>query len=887
MGAAMIYRGGGLLATAVLMLAMAVGSGSASAADFHDFGFESVSAEESTSVAGVHPDVTVAFTLKNSETEPSSGIAVSAGRLEDLSTSLPPGLVANPNNVAACSTGQFVTEFGNCPADSQVGLIKIQVTGNPTVYFEPLYNLEPPNGSAVARLGFWSFVFPTFIDVKVRTASDYGITATLHNAPSQQALVKSTAVLWGNPADPIHDEQRLTPFEAIFCQTACSAPEGKRPSGLSPLPFMTNPTACEEQAVGFAATTYQLPGQVFEASAPLPPITGCENVEFGPELKVEPASHTAGEPTGLSTVLRIPQTNAPNVPANSAVRAAKITLPEGMTINAAAADGLEGCSPQQVALGKEIEASCPRLSKLGTATFVSPALPEPINGSIYQRAPEPGHLFRIWLVADEFGMHLKLPGEITANKESGRLTATFNDLPQLPVEEIALDFKDGARAPLKNPDVCGSYVTEFELTSWSRTPPVGGGTQMKIDQGCNGGGFNPDLEAGVTGPVAGAYSPLVVNLTRPDGDQNVSSFEVELPPGLLAKLKGVQVCPDDVAATGACPGGAQIGHVNIASGAGPEPLWVPQPGKAPAPVYLAGAYKGAPYSVVTKVPAQAGPFDLGTVAVRAALNVDPDTARATVETDPLPQILEGVPVLYRIVHAEVDRDEFTIAPTNCRAMKVDSTVTSVSGAVSHPTDRFQIGECAALRFGPKLRLRLIGGTDRGAYPALTATLKTGRNEANLRKISVALPHSEYLAQEHIKTICTRVQFEANVCPKGSIYGYAKAVTPLLAKPLKGPVYLRSSKHKLPDLVVALDGQFDINLVGHIDSVNESIRTTFTSVPDAPVTKFVLRMAGGAKSLLVNSTDICARSHRATVRMDGQNGKLHGIRPSLQPRCGGR
>lgn len=272
---------------------------------------------------------------------------------------------------------------------------------------------------------------------------------------------------------------------------------------------------------------------------------------------------------------------------------------------------------------------------------------------------------------------------------------------------------------------------------------------------------------------------------------------------------------------------------------------------------MAGPYKGAPNSVVTKVPAQAGPFDLGTVAVRAALDVDPDTARASVKTDPLPQILEGVPVLYRTVHAEVNRDKFTIAPTNCRAMKVDSTVTSVGGAVAHPTDRFQVGECAALRFGPKLRLRLKGGTDRGEYPALTATLKTGKNEANIRKVSVALPHSEFLAQEHINTICTRVQFAADKCPKGSIYGYAKAVTPLLAKPLKGPVYLRSSDNKLPDLVAALDGQFDINLVGRIDSVDGGIRTTFPSVPDAPVTKFVLRMKGGAKSLLVNSTDICS------------------------------
>jgi len=871
----------------VLVGVLALAVGPANAADVGDFGIEKLSVEESTTEAGLHPDVTIEFVLNHEEGPLFPGQQVSSGRAEDVSIELPPGLVADPTNFPQCSTGQFKS-FGNCPVASQVGMVKVLLSerGETETVVEPLYNLEPPHEDMVARLGFYAALFPTFIDVSIRN-DDYGVTATVHDASGQSPIISATTTLWGSPADPSHDALRLTPFEALFCQTACLAPEGRRSSGLTPVPFMTNPTACVgPRKVVARATSYALTGVPFTAEAPFPATTGCEKLSFDSSLQVEPTSRQAGAPTGLNAVLRIPQTNSVNLPAPSAMRAAKVVLPEGMTINASGADGLEACSDGQVGLGREVVADCPEASKLGTAVITSPALLEPLRGAIYQRTPAPGNLFRLWLVTDDLGLHLKLPGELHANPATGQLTAEFNETPQLPLEEIQLAFKSGERAPLKNPDACGAYDTKYELAPWSGTPPVTGSSRMTIDLGCDTGGFNPGVSAGVADPVAGAFTSLIVDVTRRDGDDNLGSFDVDLPPGLLAKLKGVPPCSDADAATGACPAGSQIGSLGVATGAGSEPLWLPQSGKEPTGIYLAGPYKGAPNSVVAKVPAQAGPFDLGTVVVRAAIAVDPDTAQVSVKTDPLPQILEGVPVLYRTVHADVNHDNFTIAPTNCKAMTVNSTVASVHGTVAHPSDRFQVGECAALRFKPRLALKLKGGTQRGDYPALTATLETHKNEANIRKISVALPHSEFLAQEHIKTICTRVQFAADECPKGSIYGYAKAVTPLLAEPLSGPVYLRSSSHKLPDLVAALHGQFDVNLSGRIDSVNGGLRTTFTSVPDAPVTKFVLKMKGGKKSLLVNSDDLCESAHRATVKMDGQNGKIHDSKPLLRTRCGG-
>jgi hypothetical protein len=847
-----------------------------------DFGFESASAEETNSSAGMHPDLTTSFVLKHQTVE---GQEKANGRVEDISVSLPPGLVGKAAAFPRCSIGDF-NAFGDCSVASQVGVVKSHPSGFGEL-FGPVFNLEPEGRRGVARFGFYAAFYPILIDVSVRTGSDYGVTATVNDASGQAALISAFTTIWGVPASPIHDSERLTTFESIACGFPCLAPEGKRASGLLPKPLLSNPSACQEQKVDFSATTYQLPGQVFNATAFLPPVTECEDLPFEPTLQIEPTSHEAGAPTGLSAVLRIPESDDVGLPASSAMRAARVTLPEGMTINSAAGDGLEACSPEQVALGREVDAACPDASKLGSARFVSAALPEAIQGSIYQRTPEPGHLFQVWLVTDEFGIHLKLPGEIHADPGTGQLTAEFRETPQLPVEEVALEFRGGARAPLKNPEVCGTYSAAFELTPWSGGPAVSAGTQpMTINQGCDRPGFSPKLEAGVANPVAGSFSPLILDIVRADGEDNLRSFDVTFPQGVLAKLKGVPLCADAATTGGSCSDDSKIGSVAVSAGAGPQPLWIPQPGKAPTGVYLAGPYKGAPYSVVTKVPAQAGPFDLGTVVVRSGIYVDPNTARATVKTDALPQILEGVPVLYRTVHAEIDREGFALAPTNCKQMAVEATVTSAKGAIAHPSDRFQVGECAALKFGPTLKLKLKGGTNRADYPALTATVKTHKDEANIRKVSVALPHSEFLAQEHINTICTRVQFSEDNCPKGSIYGRAQAVTPLLDRPLEGPVYLRSSDNPLPDLVMALRGQIDINLTGRIDSVNGGIRTTFSAVPDAPVTKFVLRMKGGRKSLLVNSTDICETTNRATVKMDGQNGRLSESLPMLRGECSG-
>ena len=287
----------------------------------------------------------------------------------------------------------------------------------------------------------------------------------------------------------------------------------------------------------------------------------------------------------------------------------------------------------------------------------------------------------------------------------------------------------------------------------------------------------------------------------------------------------------------------------------------------------------------------AGPFDLGVQVVRTALYVNPKTAQVTAVSDTIPKILRGVPLRIRDIRVDIDRPDFTLNPTDCSEQLITAKVAGASGASTERTSRFQVAECARLGFAPKLALKLRGGTKRGDYPALTAVLHARPGDANIARTSVALPRSEFLANEHIRTLCTRPRFAADQCPPGAIYGHATAWSPLLDQPLSGPVYLRSSDNLLPDLVPDLRGPahqpIRIELSGRTDSIRGGIRNTFDVLPDAPVSRFVLRMRGGNRGLLVNSRDICRRPYRAKVKMNAQNGRRVSMRPKMQVRCKGK
>jgi hypothetical protein len=860
---------------ALLCVLGALWAVSAAQASPDEFGIESVSASASTLHAGAHPNITTALTL-NPRNRPFPSI-------ENFELDYPPGLVGNPQNFPPCTLSKFYNAFFDpCPTSSQVGIVTVQFEGSSTLR-EPLYVLTS-NEDEIAHLGFIAFVVPFELNIDLRSGSDYGLRVVSKNIATAVEIRGIEATTWGVPADPSHDSERLSPLEALFCEGQCNGPV---PSDQAPVPFNTNPANCEPLRFDFKVTSYQLPGQVFEDSASAGDVTNCGEVPFEPSLELETTNHEAGEPTGVDATLKVPLNEAPTTVNASPLKSTKVLLPEGMVINPPAANGIEGCTAAQASFETSKPASCPNGSKIGSATIVSPDLFRPINGSLYLRDPEPGHLIRFWLVSNELGINLKIPAEAELNQSTGRVAVVFPEAPNLPTEEVVLHFNGGPRAALRNPETCGTFDAHYDLEPWSGNVAVTGVAPINVDKGCATGGFRPKMSAGTVDPTAGRFSPFLFSITRNDGEQNVSSINLGFPQGLTAKLAGVGVCPEAAAPKANCPVSSQVGIARAAVGAGALPLWIPQPGKEPTAVYLAGPYKGAPYSILAKVPAQAGPFDLGTVAVRSAINIDPTTAQVSVASDPLPSILQGIPISYRNIRVETQRPEFTLNPTSCEPQAISATVASTTGASAIASDRFQAAECGSLTFAPRLTLALNGKTNRTGHPALRAVLQMKAGGANLKGVSVALPHSEFLDQSHIGTVCTRVQFAAHSCPAASVYGHATATTPLLDEPLSGPVYLRSSSHTLPDLVLALQGQngIEIDPAARIDSIRGGIRTSFEGVPDVPVSRVVLSMRGGKRGLLVNSKDICAQSGKAVAAFDGQNGKISDMKPTLHVACG--
>ncbi|HEX6781141.1 MAG TPA: hypothetical protein VF125_03825 [Solirubrobacterales bacterium] len=874
------------LAVFVLALLSAFASTASAAEEFDKFDVESVSAELAGRQAGDHKDMTLSFVLTRNGNEPYA-------LARDVQIKLPPGMIGNTQGIPRCTTDQLGNGPADsaCPFDSQVGVSRVRVQPpHAGVYTEPIYNMVPPKGTdIVARLGFIAVGWPAFVNVRVDPI-DYSVVSTIEGIPSIAGLLEASTTLWGIPALPIHDEERITPQEAINGET----PSGGREAHVPPAPFLSNPTDCSMQReVTVSARSYQEPNRLATLSAPFPDISGCGKLDFAPTFTAALTNSEASAPSGIETELVIPQDETPDSIATSTMKSARVSLPEGVTINPAAADGLEGCSAEQVAYGKNEPSHCPEAAKIGSVEVEVPALEDTLHGAVYQRTPEPGHLFRFWVVSNEQGVYLKLPAEIETNKTTGQVTTVFNGidklggLPQVPFSKLELNVFGGPRAPLATPAACGTYQLHYSFQPWSGRAAVEGDTPLQVTQGCGKGGFSPKLAAGSLSSRGGKFSPFAFTLTREDGEANPQTIALHMPQGLLAKLKGVPLCPDAAATSGLCPSGSRIGSVAAASGVGGAPLWIPQPGKAPTAAYLAGPYNGAPYSVVSVVPAQAGPFDLGLVVNRAGIYVDPETALATIRTDPLPQMLEGVPVSYRTLHVEVDRPEFTLNPTSCREKRIIATVRATDGQVAEPTAGFQATGCAKLPYAPKLKLSFKGSTERTGNPAINAVLTQAPNQANTKAATVILPGSQFIDNSHINNPCTRVQFAAEACPAKSILGTVSAKTPLLDEPLTGNVYFRSNggERELPDIVADLRGSLRVTLVGYIDSVKGRVRTRFLHVPDAPVTKFTMSLFGGKRGLIENSENLCRTGRRAEIRLRAQNGRAYDSKPRITAPCG--
>jgi hypothetical protein len=904
--------------------------------------------------AGAHPfeqrvnfDLTEHTTIKEGKLNGETNAP-----LKTFELTLPRGLIGNPEATPKCDPVAFAQEGATqnstaCPPDTQIGYINGLTTSSLFEGFRdkafsriPLYNLEPPKGTPV-DLGFNAGgIVQGHVFAALDPAQGYAIKTVTPNISSLIPVRGAEATVWGVPGDPAHDKFRY--YTEVTEGNVRGAPFGDQ----TIRPFFTNPMDCgfENGGSRVSVESYVDPGHptpVQEYSPPLD-VSGCADprFRFKPKIALQPTSRDAGGPTGLDVHLEVPQrndevTNAEDLyAANEDVKGIAtpplkkvvVRFPDGMTISPSAAQGLESCTSEEIGLGTNSPVKCPDASQYGTLTLHTPIFPSDAQpeGWIYiaKQGDNPFHNFlSIYLVIEEpeRGILVKVPGKVDLDSQTGRITTTFDDLPQFPVSDMQMNLKGGVRAGLVNPGTCGRKTISAEFFTWQdpSTPhPVT--SSYDVTQNPDGSPcpnnlaerlFKPTLEAGMLNPLAGAFSPLVLHLTRTDQDQELAAAEGTAPPGLTASLRGLAQCTDaeikaaeapgrsgqEEIASPSCPAQTQVGIVQAGAGVGQVLTYVE--GK----VYLAGPYKGAPVSGVAIVPAVAGPFDLGTIVTRAPAYVDPETAQITLKTDPLPQIFKGVPVRVRDIRVKLDRPSFTLNPTSCEPLSFTGQLFGINGATAQTQTRFEVGECASLGFKPKLSLKLKGGTTRGGHPALRAVLRARPGDANIAGAQVTLPYSEYLDQGHLNNICIRPDFAAKRCLPSTIYGHAVAKTPLFDQPLEGPVYLRANpNHNLPDLVAALRGPdslpVEVDLQGRVDSVITrrpngervgGIRNTFEVVPDAPVTEFTLTMQGGKKGLLENSENLCTGTFRATAKFTAQNGKAATLHPALRSSCKGR
>jgi hypothetical protein len=844
-----------------------------------------------TQAAGHPPFAFTDFTLNTvPNVAPAEGsIGFPEGFVRDIIVDTPEGLSVNPEAAPQCTVKQL--EETKCPAASQVGVNYLTVSA--AVPPAPNCVPKPPGKCAQARVAIPVYNLVPFNEVPSMVGFQTSFLHEVFIVGSLSPVDQHVTFTISNIDPPGPESPPIIGSRLVFNGTAGNGTYLTMPSNCGP--GQTSVLHVDQLAA---------PGVFVEKG--FTTAKGAENcaaVPFKPTIDVTPQGGAVDSPEAANVTVGIPFDPTEPI-ANSYLKTAKVLLPEGTGLNPASANGLVACTDAQFAKGTNKTITCPAASKIGTVEVQTPSLPaDSLTGNVYvgepkSSNPSTGEQFRIFIHvgSQRYGVNVRLIGKVFPNLTTGQLTAVVDENPQATFKSFTLHLNGGAKGTLTSPPTCGPNTTVTEMTPWSgnldQNKPTSSFTLTNLPDGgacpatLGERPFAPGYTVKSDNPQGGAYSPLKVNIARTDGQQELKAANVTLPKGLSAKLAGIPYCSDAAMAAAAassgvaqaanysCPAASEIGTTTTAAGSGSGPIKIA--GKA----FLAGPYKGAPLSMVSITPGVAGPYDVGTVVVRVALNVNPTTAQVNAVSDVIPNVFGGVKLDIRSIDVNVDRSQFMVNPTNCEGQTAGGTI---SGGGSNPADPaafssasvsdvYAASGCGSLGFKPKLFTKLTGPTKRAKNPKIRAVVEARNGDANIARTALTLPHALFLDQSHINTVCTRVQLAAQACPSGAQYGKAEAVSPLLADKLKGPVYLVSSNNKLPDLVADLRGQVNIQLHGVISSKNGGLKTVFDSVPDVPVKKFVLEMKGGKKSLLVNSTNLCSKKQTAILNIKGQNGK---------------
>jgi hypothetical protein len=885
-----------------------------------------------TTAAGSHPFAQRTFFKFNTHIDPVLEKEMPEGNLKDLFVHQPLGFAGDIVGIPQCQISDFLRIVNNrpaCPNDSAIGVSRSKAGFS--VLVGSVFNLAPPPG-AVAKIGFLAFNTPVAITVGVGKKSPYDVVAAVRNVPQTSALFESFLELWGVPSASVHDSLRGECLKLGAGSGEEFVSQGICESNAPEVPLLTVPSNCQGPLrTSYVTDSWQQPGPLsggepdltspawVSGVATAPALSGCPQLGFGPTIEAKGTAAEGESPSGLEFDLKVdnPGLTDPDLRADSDIERASVSLPEGFTTNPSVANGLSACTLSQYE-AEELEfnpaVGCPDSAKVGTVEVTSPLLEQHLQGQIYvakQRANTFGSLLALYMIirSEQLGILIKQPVKVEPDAKTGQLRTSVTEIPQLPFSDFHLHFREGQRAPLITPATCGTYEADADLVPYAEgVPAVHRTATLTVASGADGSGCassasqlpnSPSISAGTLDAKAGSYSPFVLTLSRPDGSQQFSQIKTTLPEGLLGKLAGISYCPESGLAQAAarsdegqgateladpsCPASSEVGTVTVASGAGSEPLYVS--GRA----YLAGPYKGAPLSLEIITPAIAGPFDLGVVAVRTALEANLFTTEITAVSDPIPTILHGLPLDVRSVRVDLNRQGFTFNPTSCEPKSITGSATSTLGAIAPLSQYFQASDCQALQYKPRLRLHLKGATKRSGHPALRAEITIPKKGAyaNTASIQVGLPHSEFLDQGNLDKVCTQPQLASASCPTGSVYGRVKVWTPIFDEPLEGSVYVGVGfGHRLPDLVTELNGQVRVLLHGRIDTTKHAgIRNTFEFVPDAPYSRVVLELKGGKKyGLLENSENLCGKVQQAAARFTAQSGKIDTFEPRIGNNC---
>ncbi len=867
-----------------------------------------VSALSSTR-AGAHANLTTAFTLNTGPTRSEHPVSDP----KDVEADIPRGLIGNVVGMPRCSQ-QGVQELSNsdgrsCPKDAMVGTATLAL--NVTFikaklrqgYVFPVYNIAPSPGEPAA-FAFLAIGFPVRLDVSVLSNGDYGVRATATDLSEAGGDVSSVVTIWGVPAD----HNGPGPDSTINYGLEKGPEKFGGPGTGARVALLSNPTQCSEQLSGTISTDgWTEPGLFHSATAPSGTLTGCDAVPFFSSVSMLPDTLQAGAPAGYHFDLKVDrsQDSAPEGVAAADVKNVVTTLPAGTVISPSAANGLAACqddpgvdpalAPNEFGLHSLNLASCDEASQVGTVQITSPDIAEPFGGAVYLARPEcepctaqdaeDGKMVKLLLQAKgegEGGVLVKVVGSLSVNQQTGQLTATFANNPQLPFDDLKLTLGGGPRATLSNPRVCGPASTSVDLTPWSSPfSPDGIDTSTFQVGGCTPPRFAPSFTAGTTSNQAGGFSPFTLAFGRGDADQYLAGLQLHMPPGLLGSLANVPLCPEPQASRGTCGADSLIGHTQVLTGPGAEPFLV-----TGGQVFLTGPYKGAPFGLSILVPAKAGPYTLsgttgtGSVVVRAAINIDPTNAALTVTSDPLPTILDGIPLQLQTVNVTIDRPSFTFNPTSCNKLHIDGVLTSTEGASAATSSSFQVTNCEALKFTPQFKVSTQGRTSKANGASLDAKVifpaGSQGTQGNFAKVKVDLPKQLPSRLTTLQKACTAAVFAANPanCPAASVIGIVRAITPVLPVALTGPVYFVShGGEAFPSLVIVLQGygvRVDLTAATFISKAGIT-SSTFNTIPDVPINSFELYLPEGKYSALAANGNLCASKLTMPTLFVAQNG----------------